>query len=110
MTDVRTALAAALDDVSVEALVTIDQVWQLVDGVLEGLAARGLMIVEADDMLAAARWIVDQLGYPFDQRADVPAPEPLRRAIVAAWIARDGDGNLETAAFIERTCAEEGGW
>ena len=77
---------------------------------LAHLAERGWVLDRTEDAIAAAHWCVDQLGYPFDMHTDVPVPEPLRQRIVATWIARDGDGTLETARFIARTCAEEGGW
>ena len=86
---------------------TLATVNAIVADVLVGLAQRGYGIAPVP---AIARWCVDQLGYPFDMHTDVPPPPILRRAIVAEWVARDGDGDPETARYIEQTAAEEGRW
>lgn len=106
LVDLLTEVLLCSDELS-RVTGTVDQVNTIVADVLVGLAQRGYGIAPVP---AIARWCVDQLGYPFDMRTDVPPPPQLRRAIVAEWVARDGDGDPETARYIEQTAAEEGRW
>lgn len=100
-------LVELLDQVLPDLITKRRQLEQAATDLVVGLAERGYEVAPVRDIVS---WFVSQTGYPFDMRTEAPPPEFLRRALVAEWIARDGDGTPETAAFIERTCAEEGGW